>query len=148
MVCMAVGPYAAATVAIRSGGKWLLPISVERIPTGHGKTEGVLAAWAYHRVHRNQDTWPKRLVWCLPMRVLVEQRRDVAQAIAGRINNSIDESKQLDVHVAMAGEDAEDWFLHPERPAILIGTQDMLLSRALNRGFASTRSVGQSSSGC
>jgi CRISPR-associated endonuclease/helicase Cas3 len=40
----------------------------------------------------------------------------------------------------MGGEDAEDWDLYPERDAILIGTQDMLLSRALNRGYAVSRS--------
>ena len=28
-------------------------------------------------------------------------------------------------------------YLEPERPAVLIGTQDMLLFRALNRGYAS-----------
>jgi CRISPR-associated endonuclease/helicase Cas3 len=32
-----------------------------------------------------------------------------------------------------------DWHLDPEREAILIGTQDMLLSRALNRGYGSGR---------
>jgi hypothetical protein len=35
--------------------------------------------------------------------------------------------------------DARDWDLHPEDPAIIIGTQDMLLSRALNRGYAMNR---------
>jgi CRISPR-associated endonuclease/helicase Cas3 len=44
-----------------------------RIPTGYGKTLGVLGAWLYHRVERNDDRWPRRLVWMLPMRVLVEQ---------------------------------------------------------------------------
>ncbi len=39
----------------------------------------------------------------------------------------------------MGGEDAREWFLYPERPAIIIGTQDMLVSRALNRGYASGR---------
>ena len=29
--------------------------------------------------------------------------------------------------------------MNPERDAILIGTQDMLLSRALNRGYAASR---------
>lgn len=41
-----------------------------RIPTGQGKTLGVLAAWAWHRVARGDQRWPRRLVWCLPMRVL------------------------------------------------------------------------------
>ena len=44
-----------------------------RIPTGYGKTLGVLGAWVYHRVERKDDRWPRRLVWSLPMRVLVEQ---------------------------------------------------------------------------
>jgi CRISPR-associated endonuclease/helicase Cas3 len=110
-----------------------------RIPTGLGKTEGVLAAWAYHRLHRTDDKWPRRLVWCLPMRVLVEQTRDVAGFIAERINEVVDEVHRVSVHVAMGGEDSDDWFLQPERPAIIIGTQDMLLSRSLNRGYASSR---------
>ena len=38
------------------------------------------------------------------------------------------------VHVVMGGEDVDDWFLYPERPAIIIGTQDMLLSRAHSTG--------------
>lgn len=106
-----------------------------RIPTGLGKTEGVLAAWSYHRLHRGDATWPRRLVWCLPMRVLVEQTAYVAQQLAGRIPAS----QRPTVHLVMGGEDSDEWFLHPERPAIIIGTQDMLLSRALNRGYAGAR---------
>lgn len=106
-----------------------------RIPTGLGKTEGALAAWAFHRLHRAAKEWPLRLVWCLPMRVLVEQTEEVARLLIGRIP----EANRPTVHVAMGGEDAGEWFLYPERPAIVIGTQDMLLSRALNRGYASGR---------
>jgi CRISPR-associated endonuclease/helicase Cas3 len=43
-----------------------------RIPTGFGKTLGVLTAWLWHRGARDDTRWPRRLVWCLPMRVLVE----------------------------------------------------------------------------
>ena len=39
----------------------------------------------------------------------------------------------------MGGMDEPRWFERPERPAILIGTQDMLLSRALMRGYAMSR---------
>jgi CRISPR-associated endonuclease/helicase Cas3 len=35
----------------------------------------------------------------------------------------------------MGREEADDLALYPEREAILIGTRDMLLSRALNRGY-------------
>ncbi len=106
-----------------------------RIPTGLGKTEGVLAAWSYYRLQRNEADWPRRLVWCLPMRVLVEQTAQVAQDLAARIP----EANRPTIHLAMGGEDSGEWFLHPERPAVIIGTQDMLLSRALNRGYASAR---------
>ena len=41
--------------------------------------------------------------------------------------------------ILMGGEEKTDWDIHPEREAILIGTQDMLLSRALNRGYGMIR---------
>jgi CRISPR-associated endonuclease/helicase Cas3 len=69
------------------------------------------------------------------MRVLVEQTEQVAQQLAARIL----EGQRPTVHVAMGGKDSGEWFLYPERPAIIIGTQDMLLSRTLNRGYASAR---------
>ncbi|MBI2190689.1 MAG: CRISPR-associated helicase Cas3' [Planctomycetes bacterium] len=106
-----------------------------RIPTGLGKTEGVLAAWSFHRVAHADDQWPRRLVWCLPMRVLVEQTDEVAKRLAARMP----ENQRPEVHVVMGGEDVGEWFIYPERPAIIIGTQDMLLSRALNRGYTSAR---------
>jgi len=43
------------------------------------------------------------------------------------------------VHLFLGGEEASDWVLWPERDAVLIGTQDMLISRALNRGYAAAR---------
>lgn len=106
-----------------------------RIPTGLGKTEGILATWSYHRIFRGADDWPRRLVWCLPMRVLVEQTEEAARRLVSRMPEEVRPS----VHVAMGGEDTGEWFLHPERAAILVGTQDMLLSRALNRGYGSGR---------
>jgi len=108
---------------------------VIRIPTGLGKTEGVLAAWSFHRVGQADDRWPRRLIWCLPMRVLVEQTEHVASELASKMPAR----QRPEVHIAMGGEDAGEWYLYPERPAIIIGTQDMLLSRALNRGYAGPR---------
>lgn len=101
-----------------------------RIPTGFGKTLGVLGAWSFHRVHRGDLAWPTRLVWALPMRVLVEQ----TVAEARRFLPS-----SVEVHALMGGLDGGEWHLQPERPAVLVGTQDMLLSRALNRGYAAPR---------
>lgn len=40
-----------------------------RIPTGFGKTAGVVLPWLFHRVERGSDAWPRPLVLTLPMRV-------------------------------------------------------------------------------
>jgi CRISPR-associated endonuclease/helicase Cas3 len=69
------------------------------------------------------------------MRVLVEQTVEAAK----RWLNNLDLQTQVGVYVLMGGEEVEDWDVHPEREAILIGTQDMLLSRALNRGYGMSR---------
>lgn len=114
-----------------------------RIPTGFGKTLGVFSAWLWHRLQRNDDRWPRRLVWCLPMRVLVEQTEAEIRASLARLgvlwNGKTDHAGKVGVHVLMGGADEGDWRSYPEHCAVLIGTQDMLLSRALNRGYGSAR---------
>ena len=60
-----------------------------RIPTGFGKTAGVTLAWLWNRVHEENDSWPRRLVLCLPMRTLVEQtERAVSEWISNAELNS------------------------------------------------------------
>ena len=110
-----------------------------RIPTGLGKTEAVLGAWTWNRLVRRDSTWPRRLVWCLPMRVLVQQSLAVAQKFLESMPVHNTGPEKVQVCALMGGADVEDWHLHPEQPAVLIGTQDMLLSRALNRGYATGR---------
>lgn len=114
-----------------------------RIPTGLGKTLAVLATWVWHRLVRQDESWPVRLVLVLPMRVLVEQTEETVRGFLDRLGLLWDGSGQHDgrvgVHLLMGGEDAGDWHLHPEHSAVLVGTQDMLLSRALNRGYACPR---------
>jgi len=106
-----------------------------RIPTGFGKTAGVVIAWLFHRVYRKDDAWPRRLILCLPMRTLVEQtHRDVAGWL-----KRVDLDPQQHAHLLLGGMSPSDWHLEPERDCVLIGTQDMLLSRALNRGYGSGR---------
>ena len=176
------------------------------IPTGLGKTAAVVLAWLWNRVARQGQDWPRRLVYCLPMRTLVEQTEGNVQtwllrlSLAAtadksegrqRVEKSIEQHRStqseperagfdgairakwkdssgaeraiegslvsllapsladlfwLAEHspvVLMGGEELDaarrDWDLHPEKPAILIGTQDMLLSRALNRGYGMSR---------
>ncbi|MBM4000558.1 MAG: hypothetical protein FJ297_13655 [Planctomycetes bacterium] len=153
------------------------------VPTGLGKTAAAFLAWLWRRRFADESIrrqTPRRLVYCLPMRVLVEQTFGEAvrwldrlgllagKAIwentggdglpmrssrltsyepepsndkpAGWSNEHGDQgTNRIAIHLLMGGEDRTDWALWPERDAILIGTQDMLLSRALNRGYAARR---------
>jgi CRISPR-associated endonuclease/helicase Cas3 len=111
----------------------LLP-SLVNAPTGAGKTNSILGAWMWRRLV-NPNSVGRRLVYCLPMRTLVEQTRDVARAAIKRLGFE----ERFRVRVLMGGDVDNEWEHHPESEAILIGTQDMLLSRALNRGYALSR---------
>ncbi len=73
------------------------------------------------------------------MRVLVEQTRDEANRWIEALKGANLLSGDVPVHILMGGEDEPDWDIHPERDSIIIGTQDMLLSRALNRGYGASR---------
>lgn len=105
------------------------------IPTGLGKTGAVLLAWIWNRVINLNDDWPRRLVYCLPMRTLIEQ----TWMNVGQWLSKLGLSDEVGLHVLMGGEDAGEWDIHVERNAVLVGTQDMLLSRALNRGYGMSR---------
>ncbi|MEX2517317.1 MAG: CRISPR-associated helicase Cas3' [Gammaproteobacteria bacterium] len=123
------------------------------IPTGLGKTAAVTLAWLWKRGWRegeraldaDSDT-PRRLVWCLPMRVLVEQTEsNIRQWLENLgISGKVGENK-VSVHLLMGGESnlkswaERPWAERPEEDMILIGTQDMLLSRALMRGYGMSR---------
>ena len=113
-------------------------------PTGLGKTAAVVLAWLWKR-STAPDATPRRLVYCLPMRTLADQtQRNAADwlgrlaSLAGHRAEALPDADR-DVHLLMGGEDESPWYEHPERAAIVIGTQDMLISRALMRGYAMSR---------
>ncbi|MCL6649361.1 MAG: CRISPR-associated helicase Cas3' [Chloroflexi bacterium] len=114
---------------------------VLRIPTGAGKTAAVGVAWLWCRLAAGEEVrrrTPRRLVYVLPMRVLVEQ-------VSDRFRGWIDALREAgwsslpEVEVLMGGELPSRWEVQPERDQILVGTQDMILSAALNRSYASNR---------
>lgn len=128
------------------------------VPTGLGKTVAAVLAWVWRRrfaVESIRNRTPRRLVYCLPMRVLVEQTHRVTIDWLKQLGVFTEEAREqhpewsrqdgdfgghpIAVHLLMGGEERTDWALWPERDAVLIGTQDMLLSRALNRGYAARR---------
>jgi len=113
------------------------------VPTGLGKTAMVVLGWLWRRHAAGakiRDATPRRLVYCLPMRVLVEQTRDNAEQWVHSLHQKGAIDQRPCVHVLMGGEHGGEWEMHPDRDMILVGTQDMLLSRALNRGYAASRS--------
>ncbi len=110
---------------------------VVKVPTGAGKTEGAALGWLWRRRHADthvRDVTPRRLVYCLPMRVLVEQT-------VRRIRTELDaaDARDVAVHELMGGSASRDWTLHPEHDAVIVGTLDQLISRALMRGYGVSR---------
>lgn len=112
-------------------------------PTGAGKTAAVIVTWLFNRCFSRQmnctSKWPLRLVYCLPMRSLVSQTRAAADTWLQNLKKAALIHADVDAYTLMGGNVQEGWELRPEAPAILIGTQDQLLSRALNRGYAMSR---------
>ncbi len=102
------------------------------IPTGMGKTAGLILPWLW-RIFRSEADTPSRLVYCLPMRVLVEQTEETVKQWLENLGMDVS------CHVLLGGRRNREWDNDCNQPVILIGTQDMLLSRALNRGYAESR---------
>ncbi|MFN8626909.1 MAG: DEAD/DEAH box helicase [Candidatus Binatia bacterium] len=111
--------------------------SVLSVPTGLGKTEGVALAWAWRRLVKQAANEPRHLIYCLPMRVLVQQTRQRLEQCFDRLRDK--QGLNVSVYTLMGGDVDEEWVSHPEDPWVLVGTQDMLLSRALNRGHSMSR---------
>lgn len=120
-------------------GPW---VDLLNVPTGLGKTAAVVLAWLFKRQANDPDT-PRRLIYCLPMRVLVEQTQQACEQWLRNLGlyGAPGEGK-VSVSVLMGGSDdvkRAEWDEHPEEDQIIIGTQDMLLSRALMRGYGMSR---------
>lgn len=105
---------------------------VIQAPTGAGKT-GVILAWLWRRLQPDPGATPRRLVFALPQRTLVEQVAGQAQ----RWLENLGLTGQVALHVVMggAGETQRQWRLGMHQPAIVVGTVDSLVSKALNRGY-------------
>jgi CRISPR-associated endonuclease/helicase Cas3 len=131
-----VRPYPYQMALAESG----LP-DVLRAPTASGKTLAAVLPWLYRRTAHPDPTvradTPHWLVVVLPQRTLVEQTVDAARKWVEALGAPVG------VHVLMGGEDSRDreWKTHPDTERIFVGTQDMVLSRLLMRGFAEWRAA-------
>jgi CRISPR-associated endonuclease/helicase Cas3 len=107
-------------------------------PTGSGKTATAVLGWLWRRLHGTPEQRAEaghRLVFCLPMRTLVEQTERAARTWRDRLGLA----DAVRIHILLGGAVDDDWEGHPDTNTILIGTQDQLLSRALMRGYAMSR---------
>jgi CRISPR-associated endonuclease/helicase Cas3 len=109
-------------------------------PTGTGKT-GIVLAWLWRRLYGDPDGTPRRLVYALPQRSLVEQ---VAGQVTGWLDN-LALGDQVALHVVMGGATDRkrqgQWRQDMHKPAIVVGTVDSLVSKALLRGYGIGRAI-------
>jgi CRISPR-associated endonuclease/helicase Cas3 len=133
------------------------------LPTGSGKTSimGIwLLALARQAVEQSQSmTIPRRLVWVVNRRVVVDQATEEAEQIRKHLapNAGIAQlepvrhalrslslgcdNRELIAISTLRGEreDNREWSEDPSRPAIIVGTVDMIGSRLLFSGYGDGR---------
>jgi CRISPR-associated endonuclease/helicase Cas3 len=105
-------------------------------PTGLGKTEAITVDWLHGILYDRANT-PTRLVITLPMRSLTHQTATRVRGILERLKKS-----DIGVHVLVGGTGAppdRTWLDNIDRPCIVLGTQDQILSRQLFRGYGCSR---------
>lgn len=104
------------------------------IPTGLGKTS-VMVLW-YVAQTTGADV-PRRLVYVVDRRAVVDQATTVADEIRERSQNSaLRVSTLRGQHV-----DNREWLADPAAPAIVVGTVDMIGSRLLFSGYGVSRKM-------
>lgn len=126
------------------------------LETGAGKTELVIVwllalAWFGSNKCKSPPV-PRRLVWIVNRRVLVQQVFEIARKLSQKLE--IDDVSELD-HVKeglrqLCGEDGKvlhvvelrgqivadrEWAIRPEMPQLIIGTVDQIGSRLLFQGY-------------
>ena len=113
--------------------------AVVQAPTGTGKT-GVILAWLWRLLcGPDRGGVPRRMIYALPQRSLVEQV--AGQAGQWLVNLELDGKVALHVVMGGAGETQWQWRMDVHRPAIVVGTVDSLVSKALNRGYGISRAT-------
>lgn len=100
------------------------------VPTGLGKTQAVIVPWL-HAIEQGDAAAPTRLVFMLPRQNLTGQVAKTARDLVSAAG-----LKDVQVLELMGGSSDNRATIQPDQPTILVGTQDILISRALNRGYA------------
>jgi CRISPR-associated endonuclease/helicase Cas3 len=118
------------------------------LPTGSGKTS-LIPIWLLSLLHQQADTGkialPRRLVWVINRRAVVDQATEIAETLAQRFEEPGEMRSLLDSISVTGGlavstlrgehEDNQEWSDDPSKPAIVVGTVDMVGSRLLFAGY-------------
>ena len=110
-----------------------LPSALD-LPTGLGKTS-VMTIWYLAR--QAGARVPRRLVYVVDRRAVVDQATAVAESIKQRSDDSALRISALRGQYA----DNRDWLEDPAAPAIIVGTVDMIGSRLLFEGYGVSRGM-------
>lgn len=116
------------------------------IPTGLGKTS-VMAIWLVARACG--ASLPRRLVYVVDRRAVVDQATEVAIALREWIERVIEIKDALGLTdrplpiSTLRGQyaDNREWLEDPSKPAIIVGTVDMVGSRLLFEGYGVSRKM-------
>lgn len=104
------------------------------IPTGLGKTS-VMAIW--YLALKSGATVPRRLVYVVDRRAVVDQATTVADQIKAKSSDNALRVSTLRGQYA----DNREWLEDPAAPAIIVGTVDMIGSRLLFSGYGVSRKM-------
>lgn len=120
------------------------------VPTGLGKTS-IIPIWliAFSESLKQQSAVrvPTRLVYIVDRRVIVDQASDTAQQIVKRIGMVKGTSNSLplpSISTLRGGggmADGREWLRNPSKPAIIIGTVDMIGSRLFFSGYGASKNI-------
>lgn len=131
-----------------------LPSAID-IPTGLGKT-AVMAIWlaalSWQMRTRSIPTLPRRLVYIVDRRAVVDQATRFAEMLQRNLQEEAeanDLATALRLHEralpisTLRGQfvDNREWLEDPGRPAIVVGTVDMIGSRLLFEGYGVSRKM-------
>jgi CRISPR-associated endonuclease/helicase Cas3 len=132
------------------------------LPTGSGKTS-IIPIWLLALTHQTNQaqalTIPRRIVWVVNRRVVVDQATEEAEQIREKLIDknatpALDSVREGLRKLSLEREGAEpiaistlrgekednrEWSIDPSRPAIIVGTVDMIGSRLLFSGYGDSR---------
>ncbi len=122
-----------------------IPAAID-IPTGLGKT-GTIAIWLLARAC-GADV-PRRLVYVVDRRAVVDQATEVALGLRRWVADRAELKAALGLGArelpisTLRGQfvDNREWLEDPARPAIVVGTVDMVGSRLLFEGYGVSRKM-------